>query len=60
MVSDNYLNNTHRTLSRHQWIFITDTVDAIYRPDEWSPEALVDQLSETIGELPPTESRVSF
>lgn len=36
----------------HQWIFITDTVDAIYRPDEWYPEALMDQLSDTVGQLP--------
>lgn len=60
MVSDNYLNNTHRTLSRHQWIFITDTVDAIYRPDNWFPDAVMDQLSETVGELPASETRVIY
>ncbi|CAA7265849.1 unnamed protein product [Cyclocybe aegerita] len=31
----------------HQWIFITDTVDAVYRPDGWSPEAMLDQLAES-------------
>ncbi|KAF8640453.1 hypothetical protein AX17_000117 [Amanita inopinata Kibby_2008] len=36
----------------HQWIFITDTVDAVYRPDNWFPEALMDQLAETVGNLP--------
>ncbi|THH09322.1 hypothetical protein EW145_g2101 [Phellinidium pouzarii] len=41
----------------HQWIFITDTVDAIYRPDDWFPEAIMDQLSETVGDLPSSESR---
>ncbi|KAI1794036.1 Dopey, N-terminal-domain-containing protein [Ganoderma leucocontextum] len=40
----------------HQWIFITDTVDAVYRLDDWSPEALLDQLSEVIGALPIPES----
>ncbi|KAF9011155.1 Dopey, N-terminal-domain-containing protein [Cyathus striatus] len=36
----------------HQWMFITDTVDAVYRPDEWTPEAMMDQLSEIVGSLP--------
>ncbi|KAH8110602.1 Dopey, N-terminal-domain-containing protein [Phellopilus nigrolimitatus] len=45
----------------HQWIFITDTVDAIYRPDNWFPEAIMDQLSETVGDLPSSESvRISL
>jgi hypothetical protein len=39
-------------LYRHQWIFITDTVDAIYRPDDWFPEAMMDQLAEIAGALP--------
>ncbi|KAG6879369.1 hypothetical protein C0992_003189 [Termitomyces sp. T32_za158] len=36
----------------HQWIFVTDTVDAIYRPDNWFPEAMMDQLAEIAGALP--------
>ncbi|KAF8167553.1 Dopey, N-terminal-domain-containing protein [Crassisporium funariophilum] len=44
----------------HQWIFITDTVDAIYRPDGWFPEAMIDQLSELAGNLPVTESTSTF
>ncbi|KAF8665364.1 hypothetical protein AX16_000383 [Volvariella volvacea WC 439] len=36
----------------HQWVFITDTVDAIYRPDGWFPEALMDQLAEIANSLP--------
>ena len=44
------------SFSSHQWIFITDTVDAIYRPDNWFPEALLDQLSETVGDLPASSS----
>ncbi|KAI9057020.1 hypothetical protein FKP32DRAFT_1598504 [Trametes sanguinea] len=42
----------------HQWIFITDTVDAVYRPDDWFPEALLDRLAEVIGALPVTESNI--
>jgi len=36
----------------HQWMFLTDTVDAVYRPDDWVPESIMDQLAEIIGELP--------
>jgi len=43
----------------HQWIFVTDTVDAIYRPDDWFPESLMDQLAEIIGDLPMQEKRLS-
>jgi hypothetical protein len=43
------------TLYRHQWIFITDTVDAIYRPNDWFPEAILDQLAEVVGNLPRVE-----
>ena len=41
--------------SSHQWIFITDTVDAVYRPEEWFPEALLDRLAEVVGALPVSE-----
>jgi hypothetical protein len=43
----------------HQWIFITDTVDAVYRPDNWFPEGMMDQLAEIAGNLPVGDSRVS-
>ncbi|KAF8913192.1 Dopey, N-terminal-domain-containing protein [Gymnopilus junonius] len=36
----------------HQWIFITDTVDAVYRSDDWIPEAIMDRLAEIAGSLP--------
>lgn len=36
-------------LYSHQWMFITDTVDAIYPPDQWSPAALLDRLSLVLG-----------
>ncbi|KAG2350958.1 hypothetical protein BDR05DRAFT_955104 [Suillus weaverae] len=41
----------------HQWIFITDTVDAVFRPDDWSPESIFDQLAEVVGSLPIPEPR---
>ncbi|KAJ2986478.1 hypothetical protein NUW58_g5009 [Xylaria curta] len=45
----------------HEWLFITDTIDAIYRSATYQPIALVDELSEelgnaTIGSGMPTES----
>ncbi|THV06503.1 hypothetical protein K435DRAFT_960479 [Dendrothele bispora CBS 962.96] len=43
----------------HQWMFITDTVDAIYRPDGWSPEAMMDQLAEIVGNMPRAESHTN-
>jgi len=39
----------------HEWAFITDTVDAVYHPDEWLPEAILDQLGEIAGQLPSTD-----
>ncbi|QRW09045.1 hypothetical protein RhiLY_08044 [Ceratobasidium sp. AG-Ba] len=39
----------------HQWMFVTDTMDAVYRPDTWTPTSLMDQLAEIIGGLPRLE-----
>jgi hypothetical protein len=33
----------------HEWLFITDTIDAVYRPSNFHPIALVDELSEELG-----------
>lgn len=33
-------------------MFVTDTVDAVYRPEYWSPESLLDQLAELVRDLP--------
>ena len=41
-------------------MFVTDTVDAIYRPDAWIPEALLDQLADIISDLPTSTTRVCF
>lgn len=32
----------------HQWIFISDTVDAIYHANEWSPEGMLDRLADVV------------
>lgn len=31
-----------------EWLFITDTIDAVYRPRDWDPVALVDELAEDL------------
>ncbi|KAH9909028.1 Dopey, N-terminal-domain-containing protein [Xylariomycetidae sp. FL2044] len=33
----------------HEWLFVTDTIDAIYRSASYQPVALVDELSEELG-----------
>ncbi|KAI1172461.1 putative regulator of reproduction dopa [Nemania sp. FL0916] len=33
----------------HEWLFITDTIDSIYRSATYQPIALVDELSEELG-----------
>ncbi|MCO5589740.1 hypothetical protein L7F22_043708 [Adiantum nelumboides] len=34
----------------HQWLFITDTVDIVYPPDDWAPESILDRLATAINE----------
>jgi len=33
----------------HEWLFVTDTIDAVYRPSSYQPMALVDEVSEELG-----------
>ncbi|KAF4460521.1 hypothetical protein FALBO_12692 [Fusarium albosuccineum] len=33
----------------HEWLFITDTIDAVYRSSTYQPVALVDELSDELG-----------
>jgi hypothetical protein len=33
----------------HEWLFITDTIDAVYRPSACHPIGLIDELSEELG-----------
>lgn len=34
----------------HQWMFITDTIDAMYPPDSWFPHAIIDRVAEALRE----------
>lgn len=36
----------------HEWMFVTDTVDAIYPPNSWIPQAIMDRLGEVIAAQP--------
>ncbi|KAI1098488.1 putative regulator of reproduction dopa [Jackrogersella minutella] len=40
----------------HEWLFVTDTIDAIYRSASYQPVALVDELSEELGNTGSTMS----
>lgn len=40
----------------HEWLFVTDTIDAVYRPANYQPVALVDELSEELGSAMPGPS----
>ncbi|KAK3337115.1 putative regulator of reproduction dopa [Cercophora scortea] len=33
----------------HEWLFVTDTIDAVYRSSTYQPVALVDEVSEELG-----------
>lgn len=35
----------------HEWLFVTDTIDAVYRSHDYQPVALVDELSEELGSV---------
>ncbi|KAH6689187.1 Dopey, N-terminal-domain-containing protein [Plectosphaerella plurivora] len=35
----------------HEWLFVTDTIDAVYRSPDYQPVALVDELSEELGSV---------
>ena len=40
----------------HEWLFITDTIDAVYRPGQWEPVGLVDEIAEDLSSGGPTQS----
>lgn len=35
-----------------EWLFVTDTVDAVYPPEHWDSVALVDEVSQNLGARP--------
>ena len=45
-----------------EWLFVTDTIDAVYRPSNWKPVALVDILAEVldIEANPALSATISF
>ncbi|ORX36308.1 Dopey, N-terminal-domain-containing protein [Kockovaella imperatae] len=34
----------------HQWMFVSDTTDAVYPPEDYTPEAIMDRLAEIMFE----------
>ena len=45
-------------MTSHQWMFVTDTTDAAYPPEDFLPESIMDRLSEILSEH--KHSGVSF
>ncbi|KAK1964148.1 hypothetical protein LY78DRAFT_659651 [Colletotrichum sublineola] len=35
----------------HEWLFVTDTIEAVYRSTSYQPVALVDELAEELGTM---------
>lgn len=33
----------------HEWLYVTDTIDAVYQPADWEPSALSDQIALTMA-----------
>ena len=40
----------------HEWVFVTDTIDAIYPPDGWNSRALIDEVAQNMKQ--PSHSMV--
>ncbi|KAK8226176.1 cellular morphogenesis regulator dopa [Phyllosticta capitalensis] len=46
---DTLVTINHDDFQLHEWLYLTDTIDAVYRPDgDWTPVALVDELAESL------------
>jgi len=35
----------------HEWLFITDTIEAVYKPATWTPTALADEVAEALATI---------
>lgn len=44
----------------HEWLFLTDSIDALYKPADWTPAALVDEIAEGLGALGNYHHSASF
>ncbi|KAL1617211.1 hypothetical protein SLS54_007988 [Diplodia seriata] len=48
---DTLVTTAHDDFQLHEWLFLTDTIDAVYRPAlDWRPVALVDEVAEALQE----------
>ena len=45
---DTLLTTSPDDFQMREWLFITDTIDAVYRPPSWKPVALADELAESL------------
>lgn len=45
---DTLLTTSPDDFQMREWLFITDTIDAVYRPPHWRPVALADRLAESL------------
>ncbi|KAK7519983.1 cellular morphogenesis regulator dopa [Phyllosticta citriasiana] len=49
---DTLVTINHDDFQLHEWLYLTDTIDAVYRPDgDWTPVALVDELAESLQQV---------
>ncbi|KAK7522662.1 cellular morphogenesis regulator dopa [Phyllosticta citriasiana] len=49
---DTLVTINHDDFQLHEWLYLTDTIDAVYRPDGgWTPVALVDELAESLQQV---------
>ena len=40
----------------YEWLYITDTIDAVYQPSHWNPSALSDTVAESLSHASPGDS----
>jgi hypothetical protein len=39
----------------HEWLYVTDTIDAVYQPSAWTPSALSDHIAEGLASNGPED-----
>ena len=40
----------------YEWLYITDTIDTVYRPPDWAPISIADEVAEALGEADGTSA----
>ncbi|KAF2815048.1 cellular morphogenesis regulator dopa [Mytilinidion resinicola] len=43
----------------NEWVFVADTIDAVYRPADWHPSALADEIAEVLAAAETPTSRAA-